>query len=153
MLFHLQDWNPHADTQAQARAHRLGQRNAVFTYRFVTRGTVEEKIMQRAKEKRVLEKLVMGKQNLGQDELQKILAFGVEELFVKEKGGDAAAAERRRITYDDAALAALLDRAARLAEVPDADGGDGGDDDLMAAFKVRFKRACVHQRADGGGGG
>ena len=114
---------------AQARAHRLGQRNAVFTYRFVTRSTVEERIMQRAKEKRVLEKVVMGKQGLGADELQSILECGAAELFAEE--GAAAA---RRITYDDAALDALLDREARLAEKSeDEDEGDG----FMAAFKVR----------------
>lgn len=26
------DWNPHADLQAMARAHRLGQRNKVLTF-------------------------------------------------------------------------------------------------------------------------
>jgi hypothetical protein len=92
----------------QARAHRLGQKRAVFTYRLVTRCTVEEKIMQRAKEKRVLETVVMGKQNMGQEELQSILAYGAAELFAEEAGGKdgAAARERKRIVYDDAALQA-----------------------------------------------
>ena len=36
------DWNPHNDLQALARAHRLGQRDAVRVYRFVSRATVEE---------------------------------------------------------------------------------------------------------------
>ena len=31
------DWNPHNDLQALARAHRLGQRDAVRVYRFVSR--------------------------------------------------------------------------------------------------------------------
>lgn len=115
----------------QARAHRLGQQRAVFTYRFVTRGTVEEKIMQRAKQKVVLEKVVMGKQNLAQHELQSILAYGAAELFAEVEGGDE---EKKRITYDDAALHALLDREARLAEAEE-DEDDGGD--LMEAFKVR----------------
>jgi hypothetical protein len=114
----------------QARAHRLGQQKAVFTYRFVTRGTVEEKIMQRAKEKRVLEKVVIGKQNLGQDELQSILAYGAAELFAEEAGRGT-----KRISYDEAALAALLDREKRLAEKDEDE--DEGEDDFMDAFKVR----------------
>jgi SWI/SNF-related matrix-associated actin-dependent regulator of chromatin subfamily A member 5 len=36
------DWNPQADLQAQARAHRIGQQNPVTIYRLVTQGTVEE---------------------------------------------------------------------------------------------------------------
>ena len=31
------DWNPHQDTQAQDRSHRIGQQNPVFIYRYVTR--------------------------------------------------------------------------------------------------------------------
>jgi hypothetical protein len=89
---------------------------------------VEEKIMQRAKQKRVLEKVVIGKQNLGQEELQSILEYGAAELFAD----DDKAAERR-ITYDDAALAALLDRAKRLAEK---DEHECNDADIMDAFKV-----------------
>jgi hypothetical protein len=113
----------------QARAHRLGQKKPVFTYRFVTRATVEERIMQRAKQKRVLEEVVIGKQNLGQEELQSILEYGAAELFA-----DNDQAAERRITYDDAALEALLDRAKRLAEKDD---HEADDVDLMEAFKVR----------------
>lgn len=40
------DWNPHNDIQAFSRAHRIGQQNKVMIYRFVTKGTVEERITQ-----------------------------------------------------------------------------------------------------------
>lgn len=40
------DWNPHNDIQAFSRAHRIGQANRVMIYRFVTRGSVEERITQ-----------------------------------------------------------------------------------------------------------
>jgi chromodomain-helicase-DNA-binding protein 7 len=33
------DWNPQNDLQAQARAHRIGQQNAVMVYRLLTRKT------------------------------------------------------------------------------------------------------------------
>eukprot|EP01053_Blabericola_migrator_P013230 Blabericola_migrator_1__13229@NODE_918_length_6062_cov_180_926939_g639_i0_p1_GENE_NODE_918_length_6062_cov_180_926939_g639_i0NODE_918_length_6062_cov_180_926939_g639_i0_p1_ORF_typecomplete_len1271_score287_17SNF2_N/PF00176_23/1e77HDA23/PF11496_8/3_2e23Helicase_C/PF00271_31/1_3e04Helicase_C/PF00271_31/7_5e20ResIII/PF04851_15/7_8e03ResIII/PF04851_15/4_6e14ERCC3_RAD25_C/PF16203_5/8_3e02ERCC3_RAD25_C/PF16203_5/2e05DEAD/PF00270_29/3_9e03DEAD/PF00270_29/0_00015PaREP1/PF05942_11/0_33PaREP1/PF05942_11/1 len=45
------DWNPHQDLQAQARAHRVGQRNEVRVFRFVTRSPVEELILSRAQHK------------------------------------------------------------------------------------------------------
>ncbi|KAJ9125219.1 hypothetical protein QFC22_000173 [Naganishia vaughanmartiniae] len=41
------DWNPSTDLQAMARIHRDGQKHPVHIYRFVTTGTIEEKIYQR----------------------------------------------------------------------------------------------------------
>lgn len=38
-------WNPAVEAQAIDRAHRIGQKRKVFTYKFITRGTVEEKIL------------------------------------------------------------------------------------------------------------
>jgi len=49
------DWNPQADLQAMARAHRIGQKNPVTIYRFVSKDTVEEEILERARNKLMLE--------------------------------------------------------------------------------------------------
>jgi len=38
-------WNPAVEQQAIDRAHRIGQENKVFTYKFITKNTVEEKIL------------------------------------------------------------------------------------------------------------
>jgi hypothetical protein len=38
-------WNPAVEAQAIDRAHRIGQENKVIIYKFITRGSVEEKIM------------------------------------------------------------------------------------------------------------
>ena len=38
-------WNPAVEAQAVDRAHRIGQKKKVFTYKFITRNTVEEKIV------------------------------------------------------------------------------------------------------------
>lgn len=39
-------WNPAAENQAISRAHRIGQNKHVFVYRFITQGSIEEKIQQ-----------------------------------------------------------------------------------------------------------
>jgi SNF2 family DNA or RNA helicase len=38
-------WNPAIEAQAIDRAHRIGQENQVFIYKFITKNTVEEKIL------------------------------------------------------------------------------------------------------------
>merc|ERR1719317_185462 len=53
------DWNPQNDLQAQARAHRIGQKGQVNVYRLVTKNSVEEEIIERAKKKMVLDHLVI----------------------------------------------------------------------------------------------
>lgn len=41
------DWNPQTDAQARERAWRFGQEKQVTVYRFITAGTIEEKMYQR----------------------------------------------------------------------------------------------------------
>lgn len=38
-------WNPAIEAQAVDRAHRMGQKNVVHTYKFITKNSVEEKIL------------------------------------------------------------------------------------------------------------
>lgn len=44
-------WNPAVEAQAIDRAHRIGQKKKVFTYKFITRNSVEEKILMLQKKK------------------------------------------------------------------------------------------------------
>lgn len=47
-------WNPAIEAQAIDRAHRIGQQKTVFTYKFITRNSVEEKILTLQRNKRKL---------------------------------------------------------------------------------------------------
>merc|ERR1719481_980029 len=141
------DWNPQNDLQAQARAHRIGQKGQVNVYRFVTSKSVEEEIIERAKKKMVLDHLVIqrmdttgrtvlktgagasagGRDKSGQpfskEELNAILKFGAEELFKEDEDKDG---EEPVCDIDE-----ILKRAeTRMHE--DEDAGD----DLMSGFKV-----------------
>ena len=47
ILIYDPDWNPSTDSQARERAWRIGQTRDVTIYRFLTAGTIEEKIYHR----------------------------------------------------------------------------------------------------------
>jgi len=52
-VIHLDPWwNPAVEAQATDRAHRIGQKNVVTSYKLITRGTVEEKILALQEEKK-----------------------------------------------------------------------------------------------------
>lgn len=54
-VIHLDPWwNPAVEAQATDRAHRIGQKKVVTSYKFITRGTVEEKILALQEEKKEL---------------------------------------------------------------------------------------------------
>ncbi|KAF5295920.1 hypothetical protein FQR65_LT10351 [Abscondita terminalis] len=133
------DWNPQNDLQAQARAHRIGQKNQVNIYRLVTARSVEEEIVERAKQKMVLDHLVIqrmdttgrtvldkkGSSNttpFNKEDLTAILKFGAEELFKDDDEED----EEPKCDIDE-----ILQRAETRDEGPSMAG-----DELLSAFKV-----------------
>lgn len=52
-------WNPAVENQATDRVHRLGQQNSVSSYKLITLGTIEEKIVEMQKRKKGLVKKVV----------------------------------------------------------------------------------------------
>lgn len=73
-------WNPAVENQATDRAYRIGQTKFVHVHKFVTIGTIEEKIDKLLSEKQALsEDLIQSSQwitELGDDELRDLLTFG-----------------------------------------------------------------------------
>ena len=53
-------WNPAVENQATDRAYRIGQKENVMVYRFITKGTFEEKINEMIHSKEELAKLTVG---------------------------------------------------------------------------------------------
>ncbi|KAG6384457.1 hypothetical protein SASPL_155727 [Salvia splendens] len=80
VIIYDSDFNPHADIQAMNRAHRIGQSKRLLVYRLVVRASVEERILQLAKKKLMLDQLFVNKSG-SQKEVEDILKWGTEELF------------------------------------------------------------------------
>ncbi|KLU88556.1 chromodomain helicase DNA binding protein 1 [Magnaporthiopsis poae ATCC 64411] len=100
------DFNPHQDIQALSRAHRIGQTKKVLCFQLMTKGSVEEKIMQMGRKKMALDHVMietMDKQDVESDDLESILKHGAEALFSEDN-------EKEIIKYDDASVEKLLDR-------------------------------------------
>ncbi|KAJ0023131.1 hypothetical protein NQD34_003030 [Periophthalmus magnuspinnatus] len=141
VIIYDSDWNPHNDIQAFSRAHRIGQNKKVMIYRFVTRGSVEERITQVAKRKMMLTHLVvrlgLGSKtgSMSKQELDDILKFGTEELFKNEMeavGENKDGEECNVIHYDDDAISKLLDRSQDATE----DTEIQNMNEYLSSFKV-----------------
>lgn len=70
-------WNPAAEMQAIDRAHRIGQQKNVFVYKAITKGSVEEKILELQNSKlELFSKVITSEESifkkLGKQELSKI---------------------------------------------------------------------------------
>ncbi|KIH94172.1 chromo domain-containing protein [Sporothrix brasiliensis 5110] len=100
------DFNPHQDIQAFSRAHRIGQKKKVLCFQFMTKDSVEEKIMQIGRSKMALDHALIETMDAEDDagnDLESILRHGAKALFSEE-------ATQNRIVYDDASVDKLLDR-------------------------------------------
>ena len=54
-------WNPAVETQAVDRAHRIGQNKTVFVYKMISKGTIEEKVLElQEKKKKIASRLIAG---------------------------------------------------------------------------------------------
>ncbi|KAB8208211.1 protein of unknown function DUF3535 [Aspergillus parasiticus SU-1] len=95
VIFVEHDWNPQKDIQAMDRAHRIGQKKVVNVYRLITRGTLEEKILNLQRFKIDVASTVVNQQNAGlntmdTDQLLDLFNLG-ETAENAEKPNDNAA--------------------------------------------------------------
>jgi SNF2 family DNA or RNA helicase len=72
-------WNPAAEAQARDRSHRIGQKHSVFSYKFIAKDTIEEKITAlQARKQRISKDIIVSENsilsNLDINELQYLLA-------------------------------------------------------------------------------
>lgn len=71
-------WNPAVEMQAVDRTHRIGQKKKVFTYRLITEGTVEEKVLAlQAQKQELVTAILAGSQDL----LRQLSREDLEMLF------------------------------------------------------------------------
>nr|XP_020864893.1 DNA helicase INO80 isoform X2 [Phascolarctos cinereus] len=114
VIFYDSDWNPTVDQQAMDRAHRLGQTKQVTVYRLICKGTIEERILQRANEKSEIQQMVISGGNfkpdtlkpkevvsllLDDDELEKKLRLRQEEKRQQEETNRVKERKRKREKY------------------------------------------------------
>ncbi|KKA23567.1 Non-specific serine/threonine protein kinase [Rasamsonia emersonii CBS 393.64] len=96
VIFVEHDWNPQKDIQAMDRAHRIGQKKVVNVYRLITRGTLEEKILNLQRFKIDVASTVVNQQNAGlgtmdTDQLLDLFNLGETAEGAEKPGQDAAA--------------------------------------------------------------
>ncbi|MEJ5285452.1 MAG: DEAD/DEAH box helicase [Brevinematales bacterium] len=73
-------WNPTVEEQAIDRLHRLGQKNVVFVYKILTKGTIEEKMkLLKQKKKKISRELTDFQENILKElsiqEIEYLLSF------------------------------------------------------------------------------
>lgn len=84
VIFYDSDWNPTIDSQAMDRAHRLGQTRQVTVYRLLVRGTIEERMRDRAKQKEQVQQVVM--EGKTQEKNIKTIEVGENDSEVTREG-------------------------------------------------------------------
>lgn len=151
------DWNPQNDLQAMARAHRLNSKRHVNVYRLLTKDTVEEDVIERAKRKMVLEYAIIHQMDTSgtnfapkdargaakdkgpsKEDLEAALKFGAKSMFKQSGDGDQQQQEKLEKLDIDALLA---DAEAHETEGEAVGAASGGEDFLKQFAQVQDFKA------------
>mmetsp|Transcript_14172 Transcript_14172/g.39221 ORF Transcript_14172/g.39221 Transcript_14172/m.39221 type:complete len:831 (-) Transcript_14172:130-2622(-) len=109
------DWNPHADSQAMDRCHRIGQELPVAVYRLLTVNSVDIEMMEKQISKKKLERMTIAggdfrkagrtqsKNGISFQHLTNLLQSDIKDL--SEKGGDV-----ENIKISDEEFDSIMDR-------------------------------------------
>lgn len=134
------DWNPQADLQAMARAHRIGQKNPVTIYRLVSKDTVEEEVLERARNKLMLEFITI-QRGVTDKELSNKVARAVAEptssedidRILKRRGQKMFEQSGNQKKLEELDIDAVLENAEEhKTEQPEGLAADGGEDFLRS---------------------
>ena len=74
-------WNPQVENQATDRAHRIGQKNTVEVIRLITKGTIEERILELQNKKRKLAELLIDNENHTENQFSKLTEDDIKMLL------------------------------------------------------------------------
>jgi len=74
-------WNPAVENQATDRAHRIGQKKAVFVYKLITEDSVEDKILALQQKKQSLADSIYSAAKGGADPVAALTADDLNELL------------------------------------------------------------------------
>lgn len=88
VIFYDSDWNPTCDAQAQDRCHRIGQTRDVHIYRLISEKTIEENILKKANQKRLLGDLAIEGGNFTTAYFKNTT---IQDLFNVDQSEDASA--------------------------------------------------------------
>lgn len=89
VIFYDSDWNPTCDAQAQDRCHRIGQTRDVHIYRLISEKTIEENILKKANQKRLLGDLAIEGGNFTEAYFKNNST--IQDLFNVDQSDDATA--------------------------------------------------------------
>ncbi|KAK7812072.1 hypothetical protein U0070_004533 [Myodes glareolus] len=166
VVFYDSDWNPTMDAQAQDRCHRIGQTRDVHIYRLISERTVEENILKKANQKRMLGDMAIEGGNFTtayfkQQTIRELFDMPLEEppgssaSSVPEEEEEAVASKQTHIleqalcrAEDEedirAATQAKAEQVAELAEFNENDGfpaGEGEETSRPGAEEEEMSRA------------
>ncbi len=96
VIFYDNDWNPTMDAQATDRAHRIGQTKPVSVYRLITKNSVEERILKRAREKQNVQTTVYSG-NAAAKNFEMFKPAEIFELLYSEEEVKKIEEERKRV--------------------------------------------------------
>ena len=78
-------WNPQVENQATDRAHRIGQKNKVEVIRLITKGTIEERILELQNKKRKLADMLIDGEGHSENQFSKLTEDDIKMLLSMDK--------------------------------------------------------------------
>lgn len=81
-------WNPAVENQATDRAHRIGQKNVVSVIKLITKGTIEEKILELQEKKKILSDKLIDSGDMDSNILSSLTEKDIRNLLSYENKGE-----------------------------------------------------------------